>query len=127
MAGDCGNGPRPHFVPHKEDVHVTGSQRIRSRRSEPPRSPVRPHRDLGAVRRGVHFVGAPAVLAPGPHSLAFLLIFGGIFSFLPILGVWMLPLGFLILALDIPPLQGPVVSTIEWVERKWAEWKNRKT
>jgi hypothetical protein len=58
--------------------------------------------------------------------LAFLLIFGGIFSFLPILGVWMLPLGFLILALDIPPLQGPVVSTIEWVERKWAEWKNRK-
>lgn len=58
--------------------------------------------------------------------LAFLLIFGGIFSFLPILGVWMLPLGFLILALDIPPLQGPVVNAIEWVERKWAEWKNRK-
>jgi len=38
----------------------------------------------------------------------------------------MLPLGFLILALDIPPLQGPVVSTIEWVERKWTAWKNRK-
>jgi hypothetical protein len=58
--------------------------------------------------------------------LAFLLIFGGIFSFLPILGVWMLPLGFLILALDIPPLQGPVVSAIEWVEAKWTAWKNRK-
>ena len=58
--------------------------------------------------------------------IAFLLIFGGIFSFLPILGVWMLPLGFLILALDIPPLQGPVVSSIEWVEAKWQAWKNRK-
>lgn len=58
--------------------------------------------------------------------LGVLLIVGGTISFLPILGVWMLPLGFLILAIDIPPLQGPVVSVIEWVERKWGEWKNRK-
>ncbi len=40
--------------------------------------------------------------------LAVLLVFGGIFSFLPVLGIWMLPLGFLVLAVDIPPLRKPV-------------------
>jgi hypothetical protein len=28
------------------------------------------------------------------------LVFGGIFSFLPVLGVWMLPLGFIMLSID---------------------------
>jgi hypothetical protein len=36
--------------------------------------------------------------------LAILLIFGGIFSFLPVLGLWMLPLGLVLFA------QGPAVS-----------------
>jgi hypothetical protein len=58
--------------------------------------------------------------------LAILLIFGGVFSFLPILGIWMLPLGLLILALDIPPLRGPVVGAIGWVEERWNAWRNRK-
>ncbi len=43
-----------------------------------------------------------------PVSL--LLIAGGVFSFLPVLGVWMLPLGFLLLAVDIPPLRPAVAS-----------------
>ena len=30
---------------------------------------------------------------------------GGIFSFLPLLGVWMLPLGLLLIAQDVPFLQ----------------------
>lgn len=30
---------------------------------------------------------------------------GGVFGFLPILGFWMLPLGLLFIALDIPPLR----------------------
>jgi hypothetical protein len=30
------------------------------------------------------------------------LLVGGLFSFLPILGLWMLPLGFVILSIDIP-------------------------
>ena len=32
--------------------------------------------------------------------LGILLILGGIFSFLPILGIWMLPLGLIILSID---------------------------
>ena len=40
--------------------------------------------------------------------LALLLIVGGIFSFLPVLGLWMLPLGLLLVALDVPVLQKPM-------------------
>jgi hypothetical protein len=58
--------------------------------------------------------------------LGILLVFGGIFSFLPILGIWMLPLGLLLLALDIPFLQGPVNRTIIWGQRKWTTFQRRR-
>ena len=61
--------------------------------------------------------------------IALLLILGGIFSFLPVLGVWMLPLGLLLIAQDVPSLQKPLVSVFAWVERKYerltAKWRNR--
>jgi hypothetical protein len=42
---------------------------------------------------------------PGVRSLVgLLLIVGGVFSFLPILGLWMLPLGVAVLLLDLKPL-----------------------
>ncbi len=40
---------------------------------------------------------------------AFLLLLGGVFSFLPVLGVWMLPLGLMLLAVDVPLIR-PTVS-----------------
>jgi hypothetical protein len=57
--------------------------------------------------------------------LAILLIAGGIFSFLPILGIWMLPLGFLVLAVDIPPLRGPVGNAIVRLQRWLANTRRR--
>ena len=39
--------------------------------------------------------------------LAIVLICGGLFGFLPVLGLWMLPLGFLLLAEDLPFLRKP--------------------
>ncbi|KRE15612.1 hypothetical protein ASE66_12230 [Bosea sp. Root483D1] len=42
------------------------------------------------------------------------LIIGGVFSFLPILGVWMLPLGLMLLAADIPFLQRPMARFATW-------------
>ena len=39
--------------------------------------------------------------------VALVLIVGGFFSFLPILGLWMLPLGLLFIAQDVPLLQDP--------------------
>ena len=53
--------------------------------------------------------------------LGILLIIGGIFSFLPVLGLWMLPLGLMLIAQDIPFLQGPIARLLGWMERKWLE------
>jgi hypothetical protein len=53
--------------------------------------------------------------------LAILLIVGGIFSFLPILGLWMLPLGLLLFAQDVPILQKPLAQMLGWLERKWEQ------
>ncbi|MDP1865459.1 hypothetical protein [Bradyrhizobium sp.] len=51
--------------------------------------------------------------------LAILLMVGGIFSFLPILGLWMLPLGLVLFAQDVPFLQTPMANALGWIERKW--------
>ncbi len=46
-----------------------------------------------------------------------LLIVGGLLGFLPILGFWMLPLGLLLLAIDIPLLRKPTAWLIARVRR----------
>jgi hypothetical protein len=58
--------------------------------------------------------------------LGILLILGGIFSFLPVLGVWMLPLGLILLAIDFPPLQGPVACAVLKGERWLIRRQRRK-
>ena len=58
--------------------------------------------------------------------LAILLIAGGIFSFLPVLGLWMLPLGLLLFAQDVPILQKPLARILGWIERKWIERQGAK-
>ncbi|MHB1101214.1 MAG: hypothetical protein ACYC0C_00225 [Devosia sp.] len=55
-----------------------------------------------------------------------LLVLGGIFSFLPVLGIWMLPLGLLLLALDIAFLRTPVSAAILRTTRKWTTWRRGK-
>jgi hypothetical protein len=51
--------------------------------------------------------------------LALLLIVGGIVGFLPILGFWMVPLGLVLVAQDIPFLRPPLARLLAWIERKW--------
>ena len=58
--------------------------------------------------------------------LAILLMVGGIFSFLPILGLWMLPLGLVLFAQDVPILQTPMAKALGWIERKWEERQRAK-
>jgi hypothetical protein len=55
-----------------------------------------------------------------------LLIAGGIFSFLPVLGLWMLPLGLILIAQDLTFLQKPMARMLGWIERKWLERKAAK-
>jgi hypothetical protein len=52
-------------------------------------------------------------------AVAILLMLGGIFSFLPVLGIWMLPLGLLLIAQDVHFLQKPLVTSLSWTERQW--------
>jgi membrane-bound ClpP family serine protease len=58
--------------------------------------------------------------------LGFLLIVGGLLSFLPVLGIWMLPLGLLLLALDLVFLQGPVNLAVVRGTRKWSTWRRAR-
>jgi hypothetical protein len=46
------------------------------------------------------------------------LILGGTFSFLPVLGVWMLPLGLLLLGRDVPVICRVSTRMLRWVDRK---------
>lgn len=50
--------------------------------------------------------------------MALLMIAGGFLSFLPFLGLWMLPLGVLLLAVDIPAIR-PTASALMIRGRRW--------
>ena len=75
------------------------------------RLPIWADRTLGWLwRPQLHWLRIP---------LGMVLILGGIVGFLPILGFWMIPLGLIVMAKDIPPLQPALVRSLDWVERKW--------
>jgi hypothetical protein len=64
--------------------------------------------------------------------LGILLVLGGLFSVLPFLGLWMLPMGLLLLAIDLPFLRPHVNSAIirgrrrvDILRRRWAAWRAR--
>jgi len=77
-----------------------GTRRRAGRMAEPPALRVRIRR----TRRRVQ-VCARRHLPPGVRLVAgLLLMLGGVFGFLPVIGFWMLPLGAAVAALDIVPL-----------------------
>jgi hypothetical protein len=51
------------------------------------------------------------------------LILGGVFSFLPVLGVWMLPLGLMLIASDVPFLQRPMARFTMWIIDRIEQWQ----
>ena len=70
------------------------------------------------LRNGMRLVRVPVAL---------LLIAGGIFSFLPVLGLWMLPFGILLLAVDVPFLQRPTSAFTIRLRRRIALWRRRRS
>jgi hypothetical protein len=50
------------------------------------------------------------------------LIIGGCLAILPVFGLWMLPLGFMLLADDIPPLRRFRDRILDWLERRRPNW-----
>ena len=78
----------------------------------------------GPVRRAVERLrrpGAGWVRAP----LGVALILGGVVGFLPILGFWMLPLGVLLLAEDVPVLKRPALRALGAVQGWWDRRRGR--
>ena len=57
--------------------------------------------------------------------LGILLIGGGIFGFLPVLGLWMLPVGALLVGEDIPPVRRATLHALGWLQRRWDAWRAR--
>ena len=58
--------------------------------------------------------------------VAFLLILGGFFSFLPVFGVWMLPLGLMLLAVDVPLIRPTVSAGFIRTRRRFSIfWRQR--
>ena len=60
-------------------------------------------------------------MRPFRVAAAVLLMLGGLAGFLPVLGFWMLPLGILLLAQDVPFLRRISVRVFTWFER----WSRR--
>jgi len=58
-----------------------------------------------------------------PLGLVF--IAGGLLAVLPVFGLWMIPVGFLLLAMDLPVLRPVVSAPIIRLRRKWALWRRR--
>jgi len=65
-----------------------------------------------------------AVWVRVPAGIA--LIGGGVLSFLPVLGIWMLPVGVALLACDVRPMQPPLARGLRFANRKIEERKERK-
>jgi hypothetical protein len=57
--------------------------------------------------------------------LGLVLIFGGLLGFLPILGFWMIPLGALLLAEDIPALRRPTMRALGAMQGWWERRRER--
>ena len=78
----------------------------------------------GPVRRGAEWLRRPgAGWARVP--LGVVLILGGFAGFLPILGFWMLPLGILLLAEDLPFLKRPTLRALGAVQEWWDRRRGR--
>ncbi len=51
--------------------------------------------------------------------VALMLVAGGLVGFLPVLGFWMIPLGLLLVAQDVPFLRPPLARLLRWAGDKW--------
>ncbi|QEH95333.1 hypothetical protein [Gluconobacter thailandicus] len=55
-----------------------------------------------------------------PAGILFML--GGCMAFLPVLGVWMVPVGILLLSEDIPFFRRLMKKALSWIQRKHPDW-----
>jgi hypothetical protein len=51
---------------------------------------------------------------------------GGVLSFLPVFGIWMLPIGLALLAHDVPMMRGPIAHVLHFTNGKIAKRMGKK-
>ena len=79
----------------------------------------------GWAAKFVHWIRQPGsrwVRLPA----ALVLIAAGFVGFLPILGFWMVPLGLVLIAQDIPFLRSPMARALRWAHDKWDARRRKK-
>jgi hypothetical protein len=75
--------------------------------------------------RNLHRLRQPrAVWVRVPAGIVF--VGGGVLSFLPVLGIWMLPLGLALLAVDVPPMRRPMARALRFANGQFEKRKNGK-
>jgi len=75
--------------------------------------------------RNLHRLRQPrAVWVRVPAGIVF--VGGGVLSFLPVLGIWMLPLGLALLAVDVPPMRRPMARALRFTNGQFEKRKNGK-
>ena len=82
-------------------------------------------RQVGAVLAGLPGIRARLMALLGPRGrllrapLGLALIMGGFLAILPVFGLWMIPLGLILLAVDLPFLRPGVNAALIRIRRKW--------
>ena len=100
--------PIPQRPPTAEQEHERRLQLLIRR------LPQRLQNAIGWLRRpGARWVRIPAGL---------LLILGSFLSILPVFGLWMLPLGLVLLAEDVAPVRRTTGRVLAWIEHRRPHW-----
>ena len=120
------------FERKEQDAEQTNSMK-RSKLNDAGEAILRDRADTLAIetdndppkRQSISIFGRrlPLPASPGGRlTLGLALVLGGILGFLPILGLWMLPLGLLVLSVDF-------VFVRRWRRRvmvKWGRWRQKR-
>jgi len=102
-------GARENYLP-RSDIDLRGHRLERLIERLPP-----------GMRKAVRWLRKPSSRwARIPAGV--LLSIGGLLWILPLLGLWMLPLGLLLLADDVPALNRARARILEWIERRRPHW-----
>lgn len=96
-----------------------------------PRHQRRFDRQLASLTRRSAMIGRlAAALQGGPGSLlrlplGLMLILGGCLAILPVFGLWMIPVGLVLLAMDLPALRPFVSAILIRLRRQSAVWHHK--
>jgi hypothetical protein len=73
------------------------------------------------IRSAIHWLLEPS-RGGRAYPAGVALILGGFFSILPVFGLWMLPLGLILLTEDLPIVRRGVARVLDWLENRWPHW-----